>query len=65
VLEPLGAEVHALGHLEGQPFTARLSPETRVRVGEKVPLAIDHAHVHLFDARTGVGLGKTAPESRP
>ncbi len=56
VLEPLGAEVHALGHVEGQPLTAKLEPTTKVQVGDVVPLVMEMEHVHLFDRATGLNL---------
>jgi len=56
VLEPLGAEVLALGHIEGQPFTASLSPDTRAKVGDVIGLAMAPEDIHLFDHDTGSAL---------
>lgn len=56
VLEPLGAEVHALGDVEGQPTTAELSPDTRARVGDVVRVGVDLEEAHLFEAETGNSL---------
>jgi len=53
VLEPLGAEVLALGQIEGQPFTASLSPDTRARVGDVIGLTVSGDDIHLFDQGTG------------
>jgi multiple sugar transport system ATP-binding protein len=53
VLEPLGAEVHALGTVDGQPITARLKPDTRARVGDRLPLGVDAASVHVFERESG------------
>ncbi|NJK89280.1 MAG: TOBE domain-containing protein [Myxococcales bacterium] len=58
VLEPLGAEVHALGNVNGQPFTARLEPTTSVKVGDDVGLAVDLSHVHLFDKTSGLTIAR-------
>jgi ABC-type sugar transport system ATPase subunit len=60
VLEPLGAEVLALGHIEGQPFTASLSPDTRVKVGDTVPLTVGPEEIHLFDRESGRTLDPSA-----
>jgi multiple sugar transport system ATP-binding protein len=56
VLEPLGAEVHALGNVAGQPLTARLSPDTRLKVGDAVPLRVNLGNIHLFDRKTGLAV---------
>jgi multiple sugar transport system ATP-binding protein len=57
VLEPLGAEVHVLGHVGTAPFTAKLEPTTQVAVDETVPLVMDMDHIHLFVRSTGLRLG--------
>lgn len=56
VLEPLGAEVHALGEVSGQPMTAKLEPTTSAAVGALVPLGISGADCHLFDRATGLSI---------
>ncbi len=56
VLEPLGADVHALGQVGGQPVTARLEPDTRAQVGETVQLGVELDEVHLFDKASGKAL---------
>lgn len=61
VLEPLGAEVHALGDVEGQPVTAELSPDTAAAVGDVVPVGIDLEEVHLFEREGGRSLLSRAP----
>ncbi len=60
MLEPLGAEVHALGDVEGQPIVASLEPDTAVRVGGPVGLRMDLDQIHLFDRETGLALGRQA-----
>lgn len=59
VMEPLGADVHALGKVEGQDFTARLEPDTKVKVGEKVRVGIELDSLYLFDKETGLALPVT------
>jgi multiple sugar transport system ATP-binding protein len=53
VVEPLGSDQHVLVDVGGEPITARVSRDHHVNVGERVTLATDGAHVHLFDPRTG------------
>ena len=42
-------------------FVARLSAETRARVGAPLELAVNPARLHFFDARTGARLPVAAP----
>jgi multiple sugar transport system ATP-binding protein len=60
VLEPLGAEVHALGVVEDVPITARLEPETRISVAQQFGLVCDLEQIHLFDRATGASLRHAA-----
>jgi multiple sugar transport system ATP-binding protein len=60
VLEPLGAEVHALGQVEGQAITAKLEPTTRAKVGDRVRLALQLDEIHLFDRQSGAALARGA-----
>ncbi len=53
VLEPLGADVHALGTIESQSFTARFEPDTRVKVGDSVRIGVQLDQVHLFERSSG------------
>ena len=53
VLEPLGAEVHALGFVGSRPITARLEPDTTVAVGDEIRLGVDLSAVHLFHRESG------------
>ncbi len=46
------AEGHVADSGGGAACLARLSPRSRVAVGETIELAIDHPSVHLFDAET-------------
>jgi multiple sugar transport system ATP-binding protein len=61
VVEPLGFEVHILGELGGQPITAKLDPDVRVKAGDTIPLGIDLEHIHLFDRETTMSLVGKAP----
>ncbi len=56
VLEPLGSVVNALGHVDEQPFTATLKPDTGVAVGGNVRLGVELEHVHVFDKTTGASV---------
>jgi multiple sugar transport system ATP-binding protein len=56
VLEPLGADVHALGEISGHPMTARLEPDTQAKVGDTLHLGVDLDAVHIFDRATGASL---------
>jgi multiple sugar transport system ATP-binding protein len=53
VVEPLGSDQHLLIDVGGESITARVSRDHHVRVAERVTLATDGAHVHLFDPETG------------
>jgi sn-glycerol 3-phosphate transport system ATP-binding protein/multiple sugar transport system ATP-binding protein len=57
VVEALGFEtyVHGWARQAGPTIVVRLD-SAHVRVGEKLPLAIDASKVHLFDAETGRAL---------
>ncbi|MHB2267325.1 ABC transporter ATP-binding protein [Aliihoeflea sp. PC F10.4] len=56
IVEPLGSDT--LLHIEttGGTVTARLPPEARPSVGERVEIGVDMARTHLFDAETGRAL---------
>jgi len=41
---------------EGTLFTARVEPETTIRVGDRLRLAVDPARFHFFDPETGRSL---------
>ncbi|MCA9549237.1 MAG: sn-glycerol-3-phosphate ABC transporter ATP-binding protein UgpC [Myxococcales bacterium] len=56
VLEPLGAEVHALGKVAGSDLTARLEPDTKVQVGDTVRIGVALDELHIFDRSTGRSL---------
>ena len=60
VLEPLGAEVHALGRAAGRDFTARLEPDTQVKVGDTIRIGVQLDELHIFDRATGRSLLEAA-----
>lgn len=51
IVEKLGAEslVYLQSEFPPDPITMRVSPGEKVRPGDHVPVAVDKAHVHLFD----------------
>jgi multiple sugar transport system ATP-binding protein len=68
---PAGEAKAATGQAEplagdGTLFTARVEPDTTVRVGDRVRLALDPARFHFFDAETGRSLvGAPVEEPQP
>lgn len=53
VYELLGAEVFLYFDLGDAACTARVSPQTTARTGDKIRLALDLAKIHVFDRETG------------
>ena len=49
VYELLGAEVYLYADVEGANLTARVSSETKAKVGDKVRFSLDVNKVHVFD----------------
>ena len=52
VVEPTGAETHAVLKVGEQEIVGRFDPDGAPRLGELLPLGIDMAHVCLFDPGT-------------
>ncbi len=52
VVEPLGSDVFVHGRAGGEAVVARLPGNAHVSPGDRVPLAIDPADLHLFDRKT-------------
>ena len=52
VVEPTGAETHAVLKLGEQEIVGRFDPDGAPRLGELLPLGIDMAHACLFDPET-------------
>ncbi len=53
LVELLGAENLLTLRLGTQELKARLAPDARPAVGTRMPIALDPAHFHLFDAQSG------------
>jgi multiple sugar transport system ATP-binding protein len=52
VLEPLGSEVILHISFGEDSLVARVDPHTAAKVGEKIPVVLDHEKVHIFDKET-------------
>jgi multiple sugar transport system ATP-binding protein len=52
VLEVLGADQYLYGKVGGDDLIARVDPELKVSVGDRVRLGINMDRLHLFDAET-------------
>ena len=52
VVEPTGAETHAVLKIGEQEIVGRFDPDGAPRLGELLPLGIDMAHACLFDPET-------------
>ena len=52
VVEPTGAETHAVLKIAEQEIVGRFDPDGAPRLGENLPLGIDMSHACLFDPET-------------
>ncbi|PZN09374.1 MAG: glycerol-3-phosphate ABC transporter ATP-binding protein [Bacillota bacterium] len=52
VVEPLGAETYLYVAVGPHNLTVRTDPRMQVRAGDRLSLALDGDHLHLFDAET-------------
>ena len=52
VVEPTGAETHAVLKIGEQEIVGRFDPDGAPRLGELLPLGIDMGHACLFDPET-------------
>jgi multiple sugar transport system ATP-binding protein len=52
VVEPIGAEVLAHGDAGAGALVVRLPGDHRAQSGDRIPLSVDPAKVHLFDPQT-------------
>ncbi|MCL2080941.1 MAG: sn-glycerol-3-phosphate ABC transporter ATP-binding protein UgpC [Oscillospiraceae bacterium] len=52
VVELMGSETYLYMHCEGRQITARVSPRSKTRAGDKVKVAFDSKKIHLFDKET-------------
>ncbi|MDQ0471763.1 ABC transporter ATP-binding protein [Labrys wisconsinensis] len=56
VIEPTGAETHLFGAIADTPVRCVFRERLALAPGDVLPLTADPAHVHVFDAETGVRL---------
>ncbi|WP_434211912.1 ABC transporter ATP-binding protein [[Pseudomonas] boreopolis] len=59
-LEPVGNEIFVNVSLDGAPLVLRVPPQALPAAGEALPVAIQAAHLHFFDADSGVRLSASA-----
>jgi len=52
VVEPMGAETYVHVTTGKERFVARVTPKTRARVGQPMPLAIETVKIHVFDKQS-------------
>ncbi|MFL5322707.1 MAG: ABC transporter ATP-binding protein [Microvirga sp.] len=52
VVEPLGSDVYVHGNAGGEAVVARLPGNVQVSPGDRLPLSVDPADLHLFDLET-------------
>ncbi len=57
LVEPLGSDTLVPFPLGQDHYVARVPPDTRPRVADRLTLAADPGRMHLFDATTGSVLG--------
>jgi multiple sugar transport system ATP-binding protein len=63
VVEPVGSETYVVVRVRGEALTARFPSRSGVQTGDKVELAFDAAHLHIF--RRDNGTSVLAPEAPP
>ena len=56
VVEPLGGETNMYVDLQGAKFIARSEGRRIIHVGEKMKLALNLEHLHIFDAETTLSI---------
>jgi len=52
VIEMMGSETYLYLVFQGRNFTARVSPNSTARGGDKIKIAVDATRIHLFDKDT-------------
>ena len=52
ITEMMGAETYLYLECEGIPLTARVSPRSTARSGDRIRVALDPNRIHLFDKET-------------
>jgi multiple sugar transport system ATP-binding protein len=56
VAEPMGSETYLYLHSGATAFVARVRPTDHYVIDQKIPIAFDVSHAHLFDAATELAL---------
>jgi multiple sugar transport system ATP-binding protein len=56
VVEPLGGETNMHIDLQGAKFIAKSEGRRTINVGEKMKLALNLEHLHIFDAETSLSI---------
>lgn len=54
VIEPMGNEIYLYADIGGIQSIGRINPESRVRGGDRITLALETERIHLFDPETEV-----------
>jgi multiple sugar transport system ATP-binding protein len=66
VVEPVGSETYVVARVGETSLTARFPPRSGVQPGDRVELAFDPGHIHLFHGETGASvLMPDAPPASP
>jgi multiple sugar transport system ATP-binding protein len=52
VTEPMGSEIYVYVDINGVLMTARVTPKSKLRSGDKAKLYVDLDMMHLFDKKT-------------
>lgn len=63
VVEPMGDMAFIVADVGGQSLTVRIDPSSIPAVGEEVPLWIDGAALHIFDADTQKAIVNASPQA--
>jgi multiple sugar transport system ATP-binding protein len=56
LVEPMGAETIVWCRLAGKPLSVRVDGDSRIRAGERLPIAFPAERLNIFDAATGARL---------
>ncbi|RJT39598.1 sn-glycerol-3-phosphate ABC transporter ATP-binding protein UgpC [Mesorhizobium waimense] len=56
VVEPTGAETHVYGAIGPDTVRAVFRDRLQIRPGDRLPVSVDPANIHLFDKMTGLPL---------
>jgi multiple sugar transport system ATP-binding protein len=56
VVEPTGSETHVYGAIGADPVRAVFRDRLPVKPGDRLPVTVNPANIHLFDRATGLPL---------